>query len=99
MDAHLTLNELLDKYSDLFDVEKFKQSLHHTKHYIRTQGPAVCGQVRRLSPKQQAILKRELPKLLDLEIIVPFGGDDGFQFIWYPRRSRRRIESLGTFKC
>ena len=47
MDANLTLDELLDKYSDLFNVEIFKQPpLHHTKHYIRTQGPPVCGQVR-----------------------------------------------------
>ena len=57
MDVNLALDELLDKYSDLFDVEKFKQPpLHHAKHYIRTPGPPVCNQVK-LSPEKQAIVK------------------------------------------
>ena len=71
-DANLTLDEFLDKYSDLFDsdlldkysdlfgVKRFKQPpRHHTKHCIITHGPPVCGQVRRLSPEKQ-ILKRKL---------------------------------------
>ena len=48
-----SLERLVYRYSKLFDLECFKQPpRHHTKHYIRTKGPSVCGQVRKLSPEK-----------------------------------------------
>ena len=64
-----SLKRLLHRNSEFLDLEYFKQPpRHHTKHYIRTKGRPVCGQVRKLSPEKLEILRRELGKLIDLGI-------------------------------
>ena len=67
-----SLERLLHRNSELFDLECFKQPpRHHTiKHRIRTKGPSVCGQVQKLSPEKLEILRQELGKLIDLGIII-----------------------------
>jgi len=67
-----SIDNLCNAYSFLFDVTKSKEIVPgQTMHYIRTTGSPVSSKVRRLSPERLAILKKELQKLLDLEIISP----------------------------
>ena len=70
--------ELFDQYSDVFDLEDFKkQAWHKTKHFINTQGPPTCQRVPRLSPKKLKILRVELQKLQDLNVIEPANSPYG----------------------
>ena len=64
--------ELFDRYSEVFDLESFKKPARHkTKHFINTRGPPTCQRVRRLSPEKLEILRVELQKLQDLNVIEP----------------------------
>ena len=68
----LSLQELFVLYPSLFDVENFSRPVRHqTKHHIRTKGPPVAQKVRRLSPEKREILKKEIQRLLELEVLIP----------------------------
>ena len=63
---------MFDRYSDVFDLESFKNpALHKTKHFINTRGPSTCQRVRRLSPEKLELLRVELQKLQNLNVIEP----------------------------
>ena len=93
-----SLERLLHRNSELFDFECFKQPpRHHTKHHIRTKGPPVCGQVRKLSTEKLEILRRELGKLIDLGIIIPSEGEYGSPVHLVPKKEPGSYRVTGDF--
>ena len=94
-----SLERLLHRNSELFDLECFKQlPRHHTKHHIRTKGPPVCGQVRKLSPEKLEILRRELGKLIDLGIIISSDGEYGSPVHLVPKKEPGSYRVTGDFR-
>ena len=70
--------ELFDRYCDVFDLENFRNPVRHkTKHFIDIRGPSTCQRVRRLSPVELEILRMELQKLQDLNVIEPANSPYG----------------------
>ena len=72
------LKELFDSYFDVFDLENFKKPARHkTKHFINTRGLPTCQRVRCLSPEKLEILRVELQKLQNLDVIEPANSPCG----------------------
>jgi len=95
----LTLQEILKKYANVFDIKNFNQPpRHQTKHYIRTRGPPVCGRVRKLSPEKLDILKKELEKLTDLGVLVPSTGEYGSPVHLVPKKEPGSYRVTGDFR-
>ena len=91
IDSEVTLvqdpKELFDRYSDVFDLENFKNPVRHkTKHFIDTRGPSTCQRVRRLSPEKLEILRMELQKLQDLNVIEPANSPYGSPVHLVPKK-------------
>ena len=79
--------ELFDRYSEVFDLENFKKPARHkTKHFINTRGPPTCQRVRRLSPEKLEILRVELQKLQDLNVIEPANSPYGSPVHLVPKK-------------
>ena len=80
--------ELFDRYSEVFDLENFKKPARHkTKHFINTRGPPACQRVRRLSPEKLEILRVELQKLQDLNVIEPANSPYGSPVHLVPKKN------------
>ena len=94
-----SLERLLLCNSELFNLETFKQPpRHHTKHYIRTKHPPVCGQARKLSPEKLEVLRRELGKLIDLGTIIPLEGEYGSPVHLVPKKEPGSCKVTGDFR-
>ena len=60
------------EFSEVFDIQNYrKPSLHDAVHHIVMKGPPVHCHVRRLSPECLMILRKEIQRLIDLDVIEP----------------------------
>ena len=67
-----SIEELCEHFECLFNLDVFRApSENQILHYIRTTGPPCCARVRRLSPEKLDILKTELNKLIELDVVYP----------------------------
>ena len=67
-----SIEELCEHFECLFNFDVFRApSEDQTSHYIRTTGPPCCVRVRRFSPEKLDILKTELNKLIELDVVYP----------------------------
>ena len=79
--------ELFDRYSDVFDLENFKKPARRTdRYFINTRGPPTRQRVRRLSPEKLEILRVELQKLQDLNVIEPANSPYGSPVHLVPKK-------------
>ena len=79
--------ELFDRYTDVFDLENFKKPARYKiKHFINTRGPPTCQRVRCLSPEKLEILRVELQKLQDLNVIEPANSPYGSPVDLVPKK-------------
>ena len=67
-----SIEELCEHFECLFNLDVFRApSENQILHYICTTGPPCCARVRRLSPEKLDILKTELNKLIELDVVYP----------------------------
>ena len=91
-----SIEELCDHFECLFNLDGFRApSENQTFQYLRTTGPPCCTRVRRRSPKKLDILKTELNKLIELDVVyasespwgsplhlVPKSGGGSWLIVW-----------------
>ena len=78
---------MFHRYSDVFDLENFeKPAWHQTKHFINTREPPTFQRVRHLSPEKLEILRVELQKLQDLNVIEPANSSCGSPVHLVPKK-------------
>ena len=94
-----SLQELLKQFDHLFDLSNFGRPIQHeTRHYIPVKGPPVQSQCRHLSPEKLVVLKRELNKLLELDVIVPANSPYSSPVHMVPKKQAGEFRVTGDFR-